>query len=195
MANQKNSVEWRKAGFEIFAIVFAVLLALWVEDWWAEVERQERADLHLERIRAEIADNRSSLKGVIEQHETYIAGLEAALAEGDIALQQIGPFLQAEGGAVSEAAWRSAQISQSVSKMPFETVSDLAGLYDTQAYYTGYVNSFFQRYVDLISDIEAGDGGEIPVRNFVRHLEITNGLADQLLGGYYEFLGDAEDAP
>lgn len=191
--SDKKELEWRGILFEAGAIVFAVLLALWVEDWWAEIERQERADLHLERIRAEIADNRDSLRSVIEQHQTYITGLEAALEDGDISLQRIGQFLQAEGGAVSEAAWRSAQLSQSVSKMPFETMSDLSGLYDTQAYYTSYVNSFFQRYVDLIADIERGDGGAIPVHNFTRHLEITNGLATQLMGGYDEFLGDTAE--
>lgn len=192
MSNKKE-LDWRRVIFEAGAIVFAVLLALWVEDWWAELERQERADLHLERIRAEIADNRDSLISVIEEHQGYIAGLEAALEDDDIRLERIGDFLRAEAGAVSGAAWQTAQLSQSVGNMPFETVSDLAGLYDTQSYYTSYMNSFFQRYVDLIADIERGDGGPIPVRNFTRHLEITNGLAEQLMEGYNEFLGEGQE--
>lgn len=188
MAKQSSRFEWRKAGFEVFAIVFAVLLALWLEGWREDVERQERADLFLDRIRAEISQNRENLKETIQQHEEYMAGLEAAIKEGDTSIETVGPFLQIEGSATNSSAWQSAKMSQSISQMPPETVADLASIYDTQAYYGNYLAFFFQNYTDLATAIEMGDASKLHARKFYRHLDVTNTLAEQLLRRYDAFL-------
>lgn len=188
MTDKKPVVEWRKAGFELAGIVFAVLLALWLESWREDIELQERASEHLERIRAEINQNRTGLKSAIEEHEAYMDGLSAALVSGDISIEAVGPYLQIEGSATSDSAWRSAQMSQSIGKMPLATLGDLASLYDTQAYYTGYLNFFFQGYIDLVSDVQEGVQAEIAVKKFRHHLSIVNSLARQLLRRYDGFL-------
>ena len=191
----KNStLDWRKAVFEGVAIVFAVLLALWLEGWREDVERAERADAFLERIRAEVAQNRESLVNAIAEHEAYMAGLNKALDEGDVSIQTVGPFLQIEGGATSDAAWRSAQLSQSVTAMiPLETLSSLSALYETQGYYTDYLNFFFQDYVNLITEIENGTDARKNAQKFQRHLSVTNSLGEQLLARYDNFLGSGEE--
>ncbi len=190
---KSSSLDWRKAGFEVAAIVFAVLLALWLEGWREDVERAERAETFLTRIRAEVQENRNSLVDAIADHETYMKGLEQALDNDEVGIRTVGPFLQIEGGAASDAVWRSAQLSPGVTAMiPFETLSSLATLYETQTYYTDYLNYFFQDYVNLITEIEAGTDGRKAVQLFRRHLEVTNSLGEQLLARYDTFLAGEE---
>lgn len=189
-----SSLDWRKAVFEGVAIVFAVLLALWLEGWREDVELRDRADAHLERIRAEVVENREALVAAIAEHESYIAGLDAALVADDLSLGTIGQFLKIEGGATSDAAWRSAQLSQGMAAViSVETLGTLAALYDTQAYYTDYLNFFFQNYIDLVTEIEEGNSGRAPIRKFRQHLSVTNSLAEQLLARYDTFLGSSEE--
>ncbi len=201
MPGQKSNIEWRKAGFEMFAIVFAVLLALWLEGWREDIELQHRAGEHLERIRAEIIQNSSGLDEAISEHESYIEGLDAALDANDVSIVAVADFLQIEGSAIGDAAWQSAQMSQSISQMPLEVIGELASIYDTQAYYTDYLNFFFQGYIDLVSDIQAVEQNRVAVQKFRHHLSITNSLAEQLQRRYRRFLAgrsdasEAEDAP
>ncbi|MBO6506481.1 MAG: hypothetical protein JJ850_00195 [Kordiimonadaceae bacterium] len=191
--SEKKDLDWRSIGFEVAAIVFAVLLALWLEGWRNDVELADRAATHLDRIRAEVQQNRESLVNAIAEHEAYMTGLGEALETGDLDIQKVGPFLQIEGGATSDAAWRSAQLSQSIAAMmPLETLNRLSALYETQGYYTDYLNYFFQDYVNLITEIEAGDEAPKYVQKFRRHLSVTNSLAEQLLNRYDTFLGNGE---
>ncbi len=188
MKKQASSFEWRKVGAEVGAIVFAVLLALWLEGWREDVERQERADLFLDRIRAEISQNRENLQETIHQHEDYMAGLEAAIKDGNASIEAVGPFLQIEGSATNSSAWQSAKMSQSISQMPPEMVADLASIYDTQTYYANYLAFFFHNYTELATAIEVNDRPIVSARKFYRHLDVTNTLAEQLLRRYDAFL-------
>jgi hypothetical protein len=72
--------------------------------------------------------------------------------------------------------------------MPLATVGTLASLYDTQAYYADYLKFFFQRYIDLVTEIEADPDNRVLIRKFRQHLSITNVLAEQLLDQYDTFL-------
>ena len=188
MAKETITARWGKAGFEIVGIVFAVLLALWLEGWREDVELQQRADDHLTRIRAEITENRSSVQSSIIDHRALIEGLDAALDADGINMNDVGPYLKIEGGSTSDASWRSAQLSQSINQIPLETMGNLAALYDTQAYYIDYLNYFFQQYVDMVTEIEAAPSNRVLIRKFRQHLSITNVLAEQLLDRYDTFL-------
>lgn len=186
--------DWRKAGFEVAAIVFAVLLALWLEGWREDVEEQQRADAFLERIRIEVGQNRDNLRETISEHAGYIEGLQAALDANEYDIEQVGPFLQIEGSATSFASWQSAQMSRSISRFEPETMARLAALYDTQSYYVDYLAFFFRSYTELTTAIQEGQDARMAVLKFHRHLSITNSLAEQLLSRYDAFLdGPAED--
>ncbi len=192
MAEETFSARWSKTGFEIVGIVFAVLLALWLEGWREDVELQQRVDDHLARIHAEITENRSGVQSSIISHRAFIEGLDAALDGGQIEMKVIAPYLIVEGGSTSDAAWRSAQMSQTIGQMPLATIGTLASLYDTQAYYADYLNFFFQRYVDLTTEIEADPNNHVLIKKFRQHLAITNSLAEQALERYDTFLKSAQ---
>ncbi|WP_262693886.1 hypothetical protein [Kordiimonas aquimaris] len=181
-------VNWRKASVEVASIVFAVLLALWLEGWREDTEQQYLAQENLDRVVTEITQNRADLVASIALHKSYIQALSAALNEEALSFNLLAPHLKVDGGTTSNAAWQSARMSTSVSRISPEVTVELAALYDTQAYYADYLNFFFQRYIDLISDIEESAAPQTATRKFIRHLAVTNALAGQLLGRYDNFL-------
>lgn len=188
MTKQTFAARWGKAGAEIVGIVFAVLLALWLEGWREDVEMQERADDFIARITLEVTENQSGLKDAVAENNVRIAGLRTALANGDIAIDQIGQYLVISGGSTSHAAWQSAQMTEAIGHMPIETVSVLARLYDSQAYYADYMRFIFQRYTELTTAAQRPADAREALRMFQQHLSIANSLAEQLLAQYDAFL-------
>ena len=188
MSDKKRDIDWRNLLTEMLGIIFAVLLALWLEGWREEIELKARADEFLARIHTEVAKNRADIEEAVADNQANIEGLRAAIEAGTIDIQTIAPFLKVSGGSTSNAAWQSAQMTQSIAKMPIETVAELAGLYDTQAYYTDYVSFFFQRYTDLTMAIQDPATARPAAQKFEQHLSITNSMAQQLLARYDAFL-------
>jgi len=188
MTKETFAARWSKTGSEIAGIVFAVLLALWLEGWREDVELQERADDFVARITAEVTENQTGLKEAIAENDIRITGLRAARESGDIAIDQIGQYLVISGGSTSNAAWQSAQMTQAIGHMPVETVSVLARLYDSQAYYADYMRFIFQRYTELTTAAQRPDDAREALQMFQQHLAIANSLAGQLLEHYDAFL-------
>lgn len=192
MANS-SKLDWRKAGAEVAAIVFAVLLALWLEGWREDLERQERAEEFLVRIHAEVSQNRTDLMGAVVENAERIDGLGVVLADNDVTLQRIAPFLEISGGATIDAAWQSAQMTMATSDMPVETVAVLSALYDTQAYYANYLQSFFHQFTDLVVAAQNEESSRTAIQTLRLHLQITNDLAEQTIRRYDNFLGLSRD--
>ncbi len=188
MKKQGSSFDWRKVGAEVGAIVFAVLLALWLEGWREDVERQERADLFLNRIKTEVQENRDDLRSAMTENQAYIDGLKAVLDSEQIEFTDLMPFIQAESASTQDAAWQSAQMTQTIANMPADAVASLAKVYDLQDEYVDYMRMFFQRFIDMVMEMRAEESRELGAQRFRQHLSVSNSLAEQLLTGYDAFL-------
>lgn len=188
MTNKNSAFEWKTASFEVMAIVFAVLLALWLEGWREDIERQERADVFLDHIRVEIEQNRSELESAMASNQSSIDGISSFLASDSFDFADIAQFVQINGASTRNAAWQSAQMTQSITSMPNETVTMLAGIYDTQGYYADYMRVFFQRFTDLAMDMRLEETRDTALRTFRQHLAVSNSLAQQLIEEYDAYL-------
>lgn len=200
MATEKKRKSWRDLGAEMIGIIFAVLLALWLEGWREDIERQDRADDFLVRIQVEVNENRDSLKSAITANQRNIDGLTNALKAEKVEFEVLANFLEFDAGATRSAAWNSAQMTRSISEMPVETTTTLAALYDTQAYFADYVRVFLRQYTDLTVAMQHGSDPRTAAQKFVMHMAIVNSLATQAVSVYDTFLGpeaatEAEDEP
>lgn len=192
--SDKKDLQWRGIVFEAIAIVFAVLLALWLEGWREDIEQKERADDFLARIQSEVQQNYTELSQAIVENEEQIEGLKAALDDGDLSLERIGPFLQISGGSTVSSAWQSAQMTRATSAMPVETVAQLAVIYDTQTYYANNLQSLFDHFADLIVASQNEATQREAVLKMIVRLQVLNDFADQTVRRYRLFLGIAEEA-
>lgn len=186
--SDKKELDWRGISFEVIAIVFAVLLALWLEGLREDAERHERAQDFLARIQSEIQQNYTELSDAIVENEEQIAGLSAALNENDLALERIGPFLQISGGSTVSSAWQSAQMTRAIGAMPIETVAQLAVIYDTQAYYANNLQSLFDHFADLVVASQNEATQREAVMRMILRLQVLNNFAQQTVRRYERFL-------
>ncbi len=187
-SEKKVNVSWAKLAAEMAGIVFAVLLALWLEGWWAEAEQQAHADDMLERIFVEVSENREELLEAIAINTRNIETLNAYLEDKSMELKAIQSAVTISAGSTSDAAWSSAKMTQAVSRMPSEIVGDLAGLYDTQSYYADYTRFFFRQFSDLVTVMQHDEKPRLAVQKFELHLSIMNSLGQQALEKYDEYL-------
>ncbi len=190
--SDKNDLQWRGIVFEAIAIVFAVLLALWLEGWREDIEQKERADDFLARIQSEVQQNYTELSQAIVENEEQIEGLKAALDDDDLSLERIGPFLQISGGSTVSSAWQSAQMTRAISAMPVETVAQLAVIYDTQTYYANNLQSLFDHFADLIVASQNETTQKEAVLKMIVRLQVLNDFAGQTVRRYRPFLGIPE---
>lgn len=187
----KNSqVNWRKAGVEMLGIVFAVLLALGLEAWREDAEQAERAAAFLKRIEAEISENRSQLQQAISENKAAAEGILKALKNQDYSIETLQPLLRISAGSTNDSAWTAAQMGRSIGKMPVETVTALAGIYDSQSYYEDYVRFFFREFTDVTVGIQIEGNEKVAVQKFLQQMSITISLAEQIVADYDTFLSD-----
>ncbi len=191
----KSRFNMKEAALEVTGIVFAVLLALWLESWRDNMELQQRADAARERIRLEIVANRLELVDSISQNEGNMKAITAAIrARGGVEgagplIDKIGPYLAISSSALSDSAWTSAKVTEVLARMPADEVTVLAGLYDTQGYYRDYARFFMRQYTDLTIDIQQDEqAAEKAARKFVQHLALLNSIGQQLVAAYDEYL-------
>ena len=177
-----------KAALEIAGIVFAVLLALWLEGWRDDAELQARADDALVRIRAEITSNRADVADSNRQNLANMDGIRKAIAAGPADIDRLAAFMAISSASINDSAWTSTKMTDVLAKMPVETVGKLAALYDTQTYFTDYARYFMGQYTDLTVEIQRGPDADKAALKFAQHLGILASLGAQLIEAYDEFL-------
>ena len=172
----------------MLGIIFAVLLALWLENWMQETELQSQADEILIRIEQEIRANKNDLEDAIKDNEASIVGIQGVLNSEDRDLSRLGGFFIISAGATSDSAWESAKMTKALTMMPLDTVAQLAEIYDTQDYYKEYAIFVIQDYASLVSSIQFNEDVDKSSIKFIQHLAIINALARQLVASYDAYL-------
>lgn len=192
---KKPRFNLKEAALEVAGIVFAVLLALWLESWRDDMELQQRADDARERIRLEIVANRLELIDSISNNKSNMDAIMAAIRDHDDRsgkgplIDKTGPYLAISSSSLSDSAWTSAKVTEVLARMPADEVTELAGLYDTLSYYRDYARFFMRQYTDLTIDIQqGGPAGETAARKFVQHLALLNSIGQQLVQSYDDYL-------
>ncbi len=185
-----SKIDFKKIAVEMFSIIFAVMLALGIEDWMQDRERDDRAALMMERITAEVQNNRDELKKAIADNNKFAEGLKKALRKENTIFEDVSPFIQMSAGSINNSAWSSAQMTNVITYMPIETVGQLASLYDTQSYYTKFAQGFIQGFADYSVGVQQPDQMKMVTKKFITNLMIMNSLASNIVDGYDTFLSE-----
>jgi len=158
---------------EAISVVFAVSLALAINEWRQGREEGRIASEAMDRLRIEIQQNHDNLAGVLDEQAGAIDVLAAVIEDlvagrepdGDLAFN----FRTEQ---VRSAAWETALLTQAVRFIDFELVSSAADIYELQE----LVSAGVQRVLDRMSTLGASEGEQL-----VRDLRLVHGAASQLL--------------
>jgi hypothetical protein len=174
-----------EATLEASLIVFAVLIALGVDEYWESREERALAGTAIERIAAEVSANRSDLLdsrknnvALMTDLGSAIAGLEAGEGPGITGVNYEVSLLGVD-------AWQTAQVTRAVHFMDFDQVGRISVVYRVQQLY-------LDRQEPIVDEV-ANLGGRDLLESFSslrRALAITLELECDLVAEYDTLLNE-----
>ena len=135
---------------EAAMIFFALLLALAAEEWRERQDRLELAERALQAVVAEIEANRDELERSGMSNLERVETARALIARLDAGEQLDGVDIGWDIALLSTAAWQSAQMSQAVQYMDFETMRRVSEVYEVQALFERMQMGLVDRISDLM---------------------------------------------
>lgn len=173
---------------EVGGVVFAVLIALGVDEAWESQENREMGREADARILAEIEENREEVQTAAEQNGVLLEDV-SRLLEGstDDASIDVDYSLSL----LSSAAWNAAGLTGAIRFMDFDRVSRFSRLYDLQGLYQDRQRAMVDVVVGIVTmSREAGSlraGDEIAVeiaRRLYGPLAVAGSLEGDLILSY-----------
>lgn len=177
--------------FEAVSIVFAVLVALGVDEWREDRADREVADRARVSVLEEMRSNRSELMDSRVDHEALAGRLRETLEslESGDSLEVGVDFSYT---LLSDAAWHTAQVTQATQFMDFDWVTEVARAYDLQDLFDQGQAGIVERITSFGES--AGEDPTPGVAALLGRLEILLNVQDGLIGAYSEILGAAGGA-
>ena len=132
---------------EIFSIVFAVLLALAVNQWRENRSHQKLGDKALENIRVEMTENLKLFERILPLHQALYDSTKAmieAIESGVNAQDSDLSHLTFQPIFLSETAWKAAIATQALIYIEYDIVSLLSKVYLFQQTYQKLTDDFLQ---------------------------------------------------
>lgn len=114
---------------EAAMVVFALAVALGVDEWREDRQNEELAARALDGIAAEIRSNRSELSANAQANQELLVRVREARRGGVLPEDFNVTF---EYSLISSSAWESAQVTRATQFIPLEQVQTLAKLYGLQ---------------------------------------------------------------
>jgi hypothetical protein len=180
---------------ETVSVVFAVLLALGVDEWRERRNQEALAERARASILEEVRANREELRGTREANRALFEKIEAALprlAEDPGARIEEGSDVQLavtyQVALLSSASWQTAQMTQAAHFLDFDWVTRISRVYDQQALYLTNQSGIVE-LISSMAEIEEDD----PHRMFTiiaHRLGINLAMQDSLLEMYDGLLGE-----
>ncbi|HYO12522.1 MAG TPA: hypothetical protein VE685_04925 [Thermoanaerobaculia bacterium] len=174
---------------EAGSVVFAVLLALGVDEWRERRNQEALAERARASILEEIRANREELRGTQAANRALFQKIEAALprlAEDPGARLEEGSDVQFaityQLALLSSAAWQTAQMTQAAHFMDYDQVTRISRVYDQQALYLNSQSGIVE-LISSMAELEQDD----PHRMFTiiaHRLRINLDLQEALLAEY-----------
>lgn len=164
---------------EATSVVFAVLVALAVDEWRQDRENVQLAQRALAGIAAEIGSNLAELDDARDPNQAMLTQLDSALSSST----EAGIGVQFEYALLSAAAWQTSQVTQAIHFVDYGLVQRIARVYDLQTL-------FVEGQRGLVEEMSAGGGSDAddPVAPLRRRLEVLLELEAGLADAYREAL-------
>ena len=139
---RKNKLNINKLIFEFISVSFAVLIALFINEWNSNNNNERLAERAMDNIRAELEDNQEILFGIVPNHKAVLYSIDSLIniIEGnDISIDSIKSI---NFKLISSSSWEMAALTQAISYMDIDVVTNLAKVYNFQTYYESIVKDF-----------------------------------------------------
>lgn len=173
---------------EAASVVFAVLLALAVDQWRDTRAEQRHAERAQAAIVHELRSNASEVEEMLGRNRLGVERLRAAIAAAESGDQLELNYQLAE---LSSAAWESARLTGAASELELDWLIEVARIYELQELYADGQRQIVERIATLGEAIAEGEATAV-LRGLAGRAEGLLELSSALLGRYREFLEEGE---
>jgi cadmium resistance protein CadD (predicted permease) len=172
--------------FEIFSVVFAILVALMVDDWKDNKSKQSTANELRKQMSLEMKSNYTKLHAIQKKHteqlkrkNNLIKQIDTiTLSHGDLVIGISFPTLKS-------TAWNSIILSNSVTVIDVKLIGALSDIYDTQEQYQDYTNHLLKKYGAALA---LSDNWKYELRQYRNELTTLVQLGKNLEDRYLIFI-------
>jgi hypothetical protein len=181
--NSKN-INFKRLILETITIVFAVLVALAVDSWKEDMDRQDAVDIALLSITEEIKSNMGGGRVALSYNKEVVKELALKLKrfeEGESKDTSLIGYTLIE---LTDIAWQATNSTQIASWMKQDWLFELGRIYHEQELMDTLIKDFRSFYFTL--DPEINEIKKMKYR--YRHLVLMNQRVEELIELYEEFL-------
>jgi hypothetical protein len=164
---------------EAAMVVFAVVVALAVEEWREDRDNKELARRALAGIMAEVESNKDEILRSQEANDSVLALVREA-ARDTVLPEELS--INYEYSLLSSSAWETAQITRATQFLPLGQVQSLARVYGLQSLFKESQDEVMD-FILRVGEVAESDPDRIP-RLLVGPLNNAVGMADLLVTVY-----------
>lgn len=125
-----EKIKLRNLLWEMFSIVFAVSLALFLNEWRGEIQKENQLISAREKIKNEIRENIKEIQSTLKMHKAQLKALEDSKEEIEGSTKR---FYEYDFGVavlnLKDDNWETIKLTQIVNEFSFEELSGLSELY------------------------------------------------------------------
>ena len=175
---------------EVFSVVFAVLLALGVNEWREADNNKDLASEAFGKVVQEIKSNKSMIDDILLNHKNIIAEIDTVIVKLKRKSDIVG-FGDIQFETPSRTAWDAAVLTTAVNYLDYDKVEKITSVYSTQRVYSDISDKVFQELVFFVPD----KNREEMIKQFTKQKVYVYNLIsieEQLLDTYSKFLSETD---
>lgn len=141
-----NKILFKKVLYEILSVSFAVFLGLVLNQCKDDINHRNLAEKSKLNIVQELTKNKKNMDAMLQEHKKALQVVDSILElKGKSSYENIS--LNINFSLQNSTAWETAKLTQAISYMNIDLVSNIAGVYAYQTYYDAFVKKFAESYI------------------------------------------------
>ncbi|MEO9872358.1 hypothetical protein [Ekhidna sp.] len=174
---KSRKIDWGKIAVEMISVIFAVLLALLLNEWRNNIKQNHQLDKARANLKEELLYNLEEAKTKLNQHNIQLTQLEK-LADSIPELDQ--PFYQYNMSVgflnLKKAVWESIILTDVVNQLEFSELSDYSELYRDFELIDELQNAYLREVFSLeFNKIENAQQGYLVTKNHLLQMTMWEG--------------------
>jgi len=168
--------------------VFAILVALWVNQFQQDYENKSKAKEQQERILEEVRQNLRGLEPHSARNDNLLISANKLIEDKKNREQDTGPQYVTLGysfSSLKSTEWEVAKLTGVIAHMESDDISILSDIYLDQALYSDHWSSFTKKFALGSLDINSTKD----TNEYLGAIQFTNSVSNRLINGYKRYLG------
>lgn len=139
---KSKRINFSKLIFEFMSVSFAVLIALFVNQWREDYNNGKLAEKAIYNIQEELKENKGLMVQFIPHHKSVLSDIDSLILIAEKNNTYADSINSIEVTLISSSVWEMAQITKAIFYIDFDDVNNLAKVYNLQSYYESIVEQY-----------------------------------------------------